>query len=77
MVYEYAEQDFGGPKAICAELEISGNDISRLRSSANNLSPTRGGRHANGLGPVEWGVDQQCAFVAHFLRKWIARRARQ
>ena len=75
MVYEYAEQDFGGRKTIAVELGVSDNDISRLRSSANNLSPIRGGRHANGTGSAEWNVDQQREFVAHFLRQWISRRA--
>lgn len=77
MIYEYAEQDFGGRKAMTAELGISDNDISRLNSSANNLAPTRGGRHANGTGVAEWSVDQQRDFIALFLRRWIAHRARQ
>lgn len=77
MIYEYAEQDFGGPKGIATELGISDNDLSRLRSSANNLAPTLGGRHANGTAIVQWNVDQQRDFIAVFLRKWIAYRAKQ
>lgn len=76
MVYEYAEDDLGGRKAIVAALGVADNDITRLKNSANNLAPTDGGRHANGSGTAEWGLDDQMGFVACFLKRWIAFRAR-
>lgn len=75
MVYEYAEDDLGGRKAIVEALGASDNDITRLRNSANNLAPTDGGRHAKGSGIVEWGVKSQMEFVAGFLRRWIRYHA--
>jgi hypothetical protein len=76
MVYEYAEDDLGGRKATVAALGVTDNDITRLRNSANNLAPTDGGRHAKGSGTAEWGLDDQKEFIARFLKKWIAYRAR-
>ena len=75
MVYEYAEDDLGGRKAIVEALGVTDNDITRLRSSANNLAPTDGGRHAKGSGIAEWGLDDQMKFVACFLKSWIEYRA--
>ncbi len=75
MVYEYAEDDLGGRKAIVEALGVTDNDITRLRSSANNLAPTDGGRHAKGSGMAEWGLDDQMKFVACFLKSWIGYRA--
>lgn len=76
MVYEYAEDDVGGRKAIVTALGVTDNDIRRLRNSANNLPPTDGGRHAKGSGTAEWGLEDQMEFIAHFLKRWIAYRAR-
>lgn len=76
MVYEYAEDDLGGRKAIIAALGVTDNDITRLKNSANNLAPFDGGRHANGSGTAEWDLDGQMGFVASFLKRWIAFRAR-
>ncbi len=76
MVYEYAKDDLGGRKAIVATLGVTDNDITRLSKSANNLAPTEGGRHAKRSGTAEWGLDDQMEFIARFLRRWIAHRAR-
>jgi hypothetical protein len=76
MVYEYAADDLGGRKAIVAALGVTDNDITRLRKSANNLAPTEGGRHIKGFGMAEWGLDNQMEFIARFLKRWIAYRAR-
>lgn len=76
MMYEYAKADLGGRKAIVATLGVAGNDITRLTKSANNLAPTDGGRHAKRSGTAEWGLDDQTAFMARFLKGWIAYRAR-
>lgn len=76
MVYEYAEDDLGGRKAIVETLGVTDSDITRLRNSANNLAPTDGGRHAKGSRTAEWGLDDQMEFVARFLKRWIAYRAR-
>lgn len=75
MVYEYAKCDLGGDKAIVAALSVTGEDITRLGKSANNLAPTDGGRHAKGSGTAEWGLDDQKEFIARFLKKWITYRA--
>ena len=71
MVYEYAKDDLRGDKAIVAALGVTGKDITRLGTSANNLAPTDGGRHAKGSGTAEWGLDDQKKFIARFLKKWI------
>jgi hypothetical protein len=76
IIYEYAEEDFAGRKAIVATLGFTNNDITRLRNSANNLAPTEGGRHAKRSGTAEWGLDRQKAFIARFLKRWIECRAR-
>ena len=76
MVYEYAEDDLGGRKAIVAALGVTDSDITRLRKSANNLAPTDGGRHAKGSGIAAWGLDDQMEFIARFLKRWIVYRAR-
>ncbi len=75
MVYEYAKDDLRGDKAIVAALGVTGKDITRLGTSANNLAPTDGGRHAKGSGTAEWGLDDQKKFIARFLKKWITYRA--
>ena len=75
MVYEYAEDDLRGRKAIVAALGVTDNDITRLRNSANNLAPTDGGRHAKRSGTAEWGLDDQMEFIARFLKRWIVYRA--
>lgn len=76
MIYEYAEMDFAGRKAIVSELGVADRDIGRLKNSANNLAPTEGGRHATETGTTEWSLDDQREFVAKFLNRWIAYRSR-
>ena len=76
MIYEYAEMDFAGRKAIVSELGVADRDIGRLKNSANNLAPTEGGRHATETGTTEWSLDDQREFVAKFLKRWIACRSR-
>ena len=76
MVYKYAEDDLGGRRAIVAALGVTDNDIARLKNSANNLAPTDGGHHAKGSGAAEWGLDDQREFIARFLKRWTAYRAR-
>jgi len=75
MIYEYAEEDLGGRKAIVETLGVTDNDITRLRNSANNLAPSAGGRHAKGTGTAEWSLDDQREFIARFLKRWITHRA--
>ena len=75
MIYEYAEDDLEGRKAIVEALGVTNSDITRLRKSANNLAPTDGGRHAKRSGIAEWGLNDQMEFVARFLRSWIRYRA--
>ena len=75
MIYEYAEGDLGGRKAIVAALGVTDNDIPRLRKSANNLAPSDGGRHAMGTGTAEWSLDDQREYIAGFLKRWITHRA--
>lgn len=75
MVYEYAEDDLGGPKAIVGALGISDKEVTKLRRSANNLAPLEGGRHAKRYGVAEWGLGKQAEFVGYFLKKWITYRA--
>lgn len=77
MVYEYAENDLGGSKAIIEALDVTDGDIARLKKSANNLAPTDGGRHAKGFGTAEWGLDDQMQFIARFLKEWIAYRGQK
>lgn len=75
MMYEYAESDLGGRKGIVKVLDVSDSDIATLKSSANNLTPLDGGRHAKGSGITEWSLNEQLEFVALFLRRWIRYRA--
>jgi hypothetical protein len=75
MIYEYAEEDLKGRKAIVETLGVTDSDITRLRSSANNLAPSDGGRHAKGTGTAEWSLDDQREFIAGFLKRWIMHRA--
>jgi hypothetical protein len=77
MIYEYAEADLGGRRAIVETLGVADNEITRLRNSANNLAPSDGGRHAIGTGMAEWSLDDQRHFIARFLKSWITHRARQ
>jgi hypothetical protein len=73
MIYEYAEAEFGGRRGISAVLELSSGSQLRLTSSANNLSPLAGGRHAKGGTVAAMGLDEQREYVAHLLRLWIAQ----
>jgi len=75
MVYEYAKTEFGGGANISSVLGVSSVDISRLRQSANNLCPTKGGRHAGGAVVPHWGLDSQRQFTATLLKKWISHLA--
>ena len=75
MIYEYAEGDLGGRRAIVKALGVSDKDITRLRGSANNLAATDGGRHAKGSGTPEWSLDRQRQFIGRFLKGWIMYRA--
>jgi hypothetical protein len=75
MIFEYAEMDFSGRKAVVVALGVSGNDISRLTSSANNIAPSEGGRHANGTNTAEWSLERQREFIAAFLKRCIVQRS--
>ena len=75
MIYEYAEEDLGGRRAIVVALGVTDNDITRLKKSANNLAPSDGGRHATGIVTAEWSLDDQREFIAGFLKRWITHRA--
>lgn len=75
MIYEYAEAEIGGEVNISSILSVSKADISRLRQSANNLCPTKGGRHAGGVVIPHWGLDSQRRFTAELLRNWISHLA--
>jgi hypothetical protein len=80
MVYECAKADFENPKAIASALcginnGITNAAIKRFKSSANNLTPTEGGRHARGSRTADWDLADQTRFIARFLRSWIAYRA--
>lgn len=52
-------------------LGVTVANISRLRQSANNLCPTKGGRHAEGAAVPIWGLVPQREFTAMLLRNWI------
>lgn len=75
MIYEYAEDDLGGRPSIVKALGVSDNNIKRLTRSANNLAPTDGGRHANGMETAKWSLDRQRQFIGRFLKAWIVYRA--
>jgi hypothetical protein len=75
MIWEYAEQDFGGRKGVALALGVTDNDIARLKSSTNNLVSTEGGRHAGATGVPAWTLNQQRDFVSGFLKRWISYRA--
>ncbi len=75
MIYEYAKDDLGGRNTIVKALGVSDKDITRLTTSANNLAPTDGGRHANGMGTAKWSLDRQRRFIGRFLKAWIVYRA--
>ena len=71
MVYEYAKKYFSGQKNISNELSISMADLNKLRLSANNLCPTKGGRHAI-VEPVPCiGLEFQGQIIATLLKKWV------
>jgi hypothetical protein len=75
MIHEYAQKALGGAKGVRDALGIGLNDQARLTSSANNLSPLEGGRHANDGtedgGPSRWNLGRQREFCADLLRRWI------
>lgn len=75
MIHEYAQADLGGTKGVREALSISANAQVRLTASANNLSPLEGGRHATGTGSASWSLEEQRAFTADLLRRWIQYRA--
>jgi hypothetical protein len=75
MIHEYAQADLGGTKGVRKALGISANAQKRLTASANNLSPLEGGRHARGTGSASWTLEEQRAFTADLLRRWIQYRA--
>lgn len=75
VIYEYAERDLGGTKGIRDTLDIGANAQEKLTGSANNLTPLEGGRHAHGTGSPRWNLQEQDAFVADFLGRWIRYRA--
>lgn len=75
MIYEYAEDDLGDRAAIVGALGVSCTDIRRLTGSANNLTPSDGGRHAKISGASAWSFDRQREFISHFLKEWIVYRA--
>jgi hypothetical protein len=75
MIHEYAQGDLGGTKGVRAALGISADAQEKLARSANNLSPLEGGRHANGTGSASWGVNEQRAFTADLIKRWIHYRA--
>lgn len=77
MIYEYALRDLGGQEGITAALNISGNQQTKLRQSANNLSPLDGGRHVSEQKQAPWTLAEQQAFSADLLRRWIARLSRR
>jgi hypothetical protein len=76
MIYEDARMEFGGPKQITAALEVSGKALESFRSSAVNLAPVDGGRHAKRSGTPKWGLDTQLTFISRFLKSWIRYEAR-
>src|SRR6266542_3204249 len=64
---------FIGRKGVSSALGLSKNSLDRLGTSANNLSPLAGGRHANdGVVPT-MGLDEQREYIAELLRRWIAQ----
>lgn len=75
MIHEYAQADLGGTKGVREALGVSANAQERLTASANNLSPLEGGRHATGTGSALWSLEEQRAFTADLLRRWIQYRA--
>jgi hypothetical protein len=75
MIYEYAVADFGDEKAIVNALGVTHSNLKKLRSSANNLTPTAGGRHAIGTSKADWSLEKQKEFVSDFLKRWIKYRA--
>jgi hypothetical protein len=75
MIYEYAEQAFGGPKEIRQALELSTSSQERLTNSANNLSPLLGGRHANTRAGPSMKLTEQREYIANLLRRWFAQYA--
>lgn len=75
MIYEYAEREFSKDKMAKA-LGVARSDLVRLRSSANNLAPTQGGRHIGQEHDAPWNLDDVLAFVGRCLSGWI-RNANQ
>ena len=75
MIHEYAQGDLGGTKGVRDALGISGNAQEKLTASANNLSPLAGGRHAKGTGSASWSLEEQRAFTADLVKRWIRHRA--
>jgi hypothetical protein len=73
MIYEYAEREFGGRKGIRDALGLSDKSQSRLTSSANNVSPLEGGRHAKGVEVAVMRLDEQREYVSELLRLWITK----
>lgn len=75
MVYEYAKVEIGSKADISSTLGVSISDIKKLKQSANNLCPTKGGRHAGCKAVPCWGLDTQRQFTATLLKNWISHLA--
>lgn len=71
MIHEYAVREFGGNRGVGAALDVSVNAQERLTTSANNLSPLQGGRHARAARIAPLDLNGQRRFTSELLQRWI------
>ena len=70
--YELAKDEFGGRAGIAQHLGVSGNRQDEFRKSANQLSPTEGGRHGS-VDPSKatMTLEDLSRFTTDLMTAWI------
>ncbi len=72
LVYEYAEDEFGGSGGIRDSLGISGKRQGEFTKSVNHLRPADGGRHVSDTpGVASMNLEDLSRFTTDLMSAWI------
>jgi hypothetical protein len=72
IIYELAEEEFGGREGIKQSLDVSGNRQGEFTKSVNHLAPADGGRHAKGdPNRATMTLDEVSRFATSLVGAWI------
>jgi hypothetical protein len=72
IVYEYAEDEFGGSDGIRDSLGISGKRQGEFTKSVNHLRPADGGRHVSDTpGVASMNLEDLSRFTTDLMSAWI------